>query len=85
MRLGFSQAFINFPDAQWLHPTHSLSTTPDGTIRGFTESTFVGTKTGADGMRYRVEARMIDVLDFDIHGKIQTKNAFRKDRAAIPL
>ncbi len=47
-----------------------------------TESTFVGTRTTAEGEKLRTEARMVDIFTFDSHGKIRVKNAFRKDRPA---
>lgn len=81
IRIGFSQAFINFPDAKWVDPIHFISS--DG-HHGITESTFIGTKTTPDGT-FRIEARMVDVFTFDINGKIKSKNAFRKDRPAIPV
>lgn len=59
--------------------------TTDGSVRAVTESTFVGTKTGPDNNQLRVEARMVDVFTFNAQGKIQVKNAFRKDRPAKPL
>ena len=43
------------------------------------ESTFTG--TAADGSR--VEADMVDVFTFK-NGKIQVKNAYRKQRPALP-
>lgn len=87
VREGFSQAFINFPDAQWLHPVHFLSPLSSKGIesRGVTESTFVGTKRTADGQQVRVEARMVDIFTFDERGKIKVKNAFRKDRPPFPV
>lgn len=80
VREGFSQAFINFPDARWIHPVHFLSSS-----RGVTESTFVGTRKTADGNYLKVEARMVDIFTFDEHGKIKVKNAFRKDRPPVPV
>lgn len=83
VRTGFEQAFINFPDAQWIHPVHfvmPVSTDPNEFPFGVTESTFVGTRTTPDGQRLRTEARMVDVFTFNDEGKIRVKNAFRKDR-----
>ncbi|MCG2606032.1 MAG: nuclear transport factor 2 family protein, partial [Achromobacter sp.] len=47
--------------------------------RGVSECTFTG--TAADGSR--VEADMVDVFTFQ-DGKIRVKNAFRKQRPALP-
>lgn len=80
VREGFSQAFVTFPDARWIHPVHFLSPS-----RGVTESTFVGTRKTADGSHLKVEARMVDIFTFDEQGKIKVKNAFRKDRPPFPV
>ncbi|MDO5057489.1 MAG: nuclear transport factor 2 family protein [Lautropia sp.] len=74
VREGFELAWKNFPDAAWLDGDHFVVGD-----RGVSESTFVGTK--ADGTR--IEARMVDVFTFK-DGKIAVKNAFRKDRPALP-
>ena len=74
MREGFALAWQTCPDAAWLDPVHFVHGD-----RGVTESTFRGTK--ADGTR--IEARMVDVFTFR-DGKIAVKNAFRKDRPALP-
>ena len=71
---GFKLAWTNFPDASWREGEHFVSGD-----RGVSESTFRGTK--ADGTR--VEARMVDVFTFR-DGKIAVKNAYRKDRPALP-
>ncbi len=71
---GFKLAWTTFPDAAWLDGDHFVSGD-----RGVSESTFRGTK--ADGTR--VEARMVDVFTFR-DGKIAVKNAYRKDRPALP-
>ena len=83
VKTGFSQAFINFPDAQWIDPVHfvmPVSSDSSELPRGVTESTFVGTRTTPDGQKLRIEARMVDVFTFNDEGKIRIKNAFRKDR-----
>jgi steroid delta-isomerase-like uncharacterized protein len=74
VREGFQQAWQTFPDASWLDAEHFVAGD-----RGVSECTFGGTK--ADGTR--VEARMVDVFTFR-NGKISVKNAFRKDRPALP-
>jgi ketosteroid isomerase-like protein len=73
VREGFQAAWQNFPDAAWLDGDHVVVGD-----RGFSESTFCGTK--ADGSR--VQARMVDVFTFK-DGKILIKNAYRKDRPAL--
>lgn len=88
VREGFSQAFITFPDAQWLDPVHFVAATDEtspSSPRAITESTFVGTRTTAEGEKLRTEARMVDVFTFNEFGKIRIKNAFRKDRAPIKV
>eukprot|EP01040_Poterioochromonas_malhamensis_P014969 gene14970-16668_t len=86
VRIGFSQAFIIFPDAQWLDPVHFIAARVEGEpVRAVTESTFVGTRTTAEGEKLRTEARMVDIFTFDSHGKIRVKNAFRKDRPAAKM
>jgi ketosteroid isomerase-like protein len=73
VRESFQLVWKNFPDAQWLDGEHFVSGD-----RAVSESTFCATKP--DGSR--IEARMVDV--FTLHdGKIQVKNAFRKDRPAF--
>lgn len=74
VREGFQLAWQTFPDAAWVDGVHFVVGD-----RGVSESTFKGTK--ADGSR--VEARMVDVFTFR-NGKIAVKNAFRKDRPALP-
>ena len=74
VREGFQAAWKNFPDAAWLDGDHFVCGD-----RGVSESTFCG--TGANGSR--IEARMVDVFTFR-DGKIAVKNAYRKDRPAIP-
>lgn len=69
---GFKAAWTNFPDAAWVDGEHMVMGD-----RGFSESTFKGTKP--DGSR--IEARMVDVFTFK-DGKILVKNAYRKDRPA---
>ena len=67
-------AWQNFPDAQWRNGRHWVCGE-----HGVSESTFTG--TAADGSR--VEADMVDVFTFK-NGKIQVKNAYRKQRPALP-
>jgi len=74
VRAAFAAAWQNFPDAQWRDGKHWVAGD-----RGVSESTFTG--TAADGSR--VEADMVDVFTFK-NGKIQVKNAFRKQRPALP-
>ncbi|HOL36200.1 MAG TPA: nuclear transport factor 2 family protein [Rubrivivax sp.] len=74
VREGFQLAWQTFPDAAWLDGEHFVCG-----HRGVSESTFKGTK--ADGTR--IEARMVDVFTFR-DGKIAVKNAYRKDRPALP-
>ncbi|WP_217274045.1 nuclear transport factor 2 family protein [Shewanella sp. VB17] len=75
VKTAFQLAWKNFPDAQWLDGDHFISGD-----RAVTESTFCGTK--ADGTR--VEARMVDIFTLR-DGKIQVKNAFRKDRPSLTV
>ena len=74
VREGFQLAWQTFPDAAWLDAEFFIAGD-----RGVMESTFCGTK--ADGTR--IEARMVDVFHFR-GDKIACKNAFRKDRPALP-
>ena len=74
VREGFQAAWQTFPDASWKEAEHFVAGD-----RGVSESTFRGTK--ADGTL--VEARMVDVFTFK-DGKIAIKNAYRKDRPALP-
>ena len=74
VREGFQLAWQTFPDAAWLDADIFIAGD-----RGVMESTFSGTK--ADGTR--IEARMVDVFQFRAN-KIVCKNAFRKDRPALP-
>ena len=73
VRAAFGQAWINFPDAQWLNGRHFVQGD-----RGVSEWTFAGTR--ADGSR--VEADGCDLFTFR-DGRIAVKNAFRKDRPAL--
>ncbi len=73
VRESFQQVWKNFPDAAWLDGIHFISGN-----RAVSESTFCATKP--DGSR--IEARMVDVFTLN-EGKIQVKNAFRKDRPAF--
>ncbi|MGF1698566.1 nuclear transport factor 2 family protein [Vibrio lamellibrachiae] len=73
VRESFQQVWKNFPDAAWLDGEHFVSGD-----RAVSESTFCATKP--DGSK--IEARMVDVFTLS-DGKIQVKNAFRKDRPAI--
>ncbi|MBU3593716.1 nuclear transport factor 2 family protein [Polynucleobacter sp. 71A-WALBACH] len=74
VRAAFESAWINFPDAQWLHDRHFVN----GNF-GVSEWTFTG--TAADGSR--VEADGVDIFTFK-DGKIQLKNVFRKNRPNLP-
>lgn len=74
VRAAFEAAWKNFPDAQWNNGRHWVAGE-----RGVSECTFTG--TAADGSR--VEADMVDVFTFQ-DGKIRVKNAFRKQRPALP-
>ena len=74
VRTAFESAWINFPDAQWIHDRHFIHEN-----FGVSEWTFTG--TAADGSR--VEADGVDVFTFK-DGKIQLKNVFRKNRPNLP-
>ena len=74
VRSAFESAWINFPDAQWIHDRHFVHEN-----FGVSEWTFTG--TAADGSR--VEADGVDVFTFK-DGKIQLKNVFRKNRPNLP-
>ena len=74
VRAGFAQAWKTFPDAQWTNGRHFVCGE-----RGVSEWTFVGTK--ADGTR--IHANGCDLFTFR-GGRIAVKNAFRKDRPALP-
>ncbi len=74
VRTAFESAWINFPDAQWIHDRHFVHEN-----FGVSEWTFTG--TAADGTR--VEADGVDVFTFK-DGKIQLKNVFRKNRPNLP-
>lgn len=74
VRTAFESAWINFPDAQWIHDRHFVHEN-----FGVSEWTFKG--TAADGSR--VEADGVDVFTFK-DGKIQLKNVFRKNRPNLP-
>lgn len=74
VRTAFESAWINFPDAQWIHDRHFVHEN-----FGVSEWTFTG--TAADGSR--VEADGVDIFTFK-DGKIQLKNVFRKNRPNLP-
>ncbi len=74
VRRAFAAAWQSFPDAQWRGARHFIAGD-----RGVSEWTFTG--TAADGTR--VEADGVDVFTFK-DGRIQVKNAFRKDRPRLP-
>ena len=74
VKAAFESAWINFPDAQWIHDRHFVHEN-----FGVSEWTFTG--TAADGSR--VEADGVDVFTFK-DGKIQLKNVFRKNRPNLP-
>lgn len=74
VRAAFAAAWAAFPDAQWRNARHFVAGD-----RGVSQWTFTG--TAADGTR--VEADGVDVFTF-VGGRIQVKNAFRKDRPRLP-
>ena len=74
VRKAFEAAWQTIPDAQWLN----AKCWGYGN-QGIMESTFTG--TAADGSR--IEANMVDLLEFK-DGKIILKNAFRKQRPHLP-
>jgi ketosteroid isomerase-like protein len=74
VRAAFESAWLNFPDAQWLNDRHFVNQN-----FGVSEWTFTG--TASDGSR--VEADGLDIFTFR-DGKIQLKNAFRKNRPNLP-
>lgn len=74
VKTAFESAWINFPDAQWIHDRHFVHEN-----FGISEWTFTG--TAADGSR--VEADGVDIFTFK-DGKIQLKNVFRKNRPNLP-
>jgi ketosteroid isomerase-like protein len=74
VRTAFASAWLNFPDAQWINDRHFVQ----GDF-GVSEWTFTG--TSQDGTR--VEADGVDIFTFK-NGKIQLKNAFRKNRPNLP-
>ncbi|BCL73421.1 conserved hypothetical protein [Vibrio nigripulchritudo MADA3029] len=73
LRDAFAVVWKNFPDVEWKDPVHFVSGD-----RAVTESTFCAT-TPEGG---KIEARMVDVFTVR-DGKIQVKNAFRKDRPVL--
>jgi ketosteroid isomerase-like protein len=75
VRAAFAQAWVNFPDAQWLNGRHFVHGD-----RGVSEWTFVGTRP--DGTR--IEADGCDLFSFR-DGRIAVKNAFRKDRPPVEV
>lgn len=75
VRESFKMVWHNFPDVAWLDADHFIAGD-----RAVSESTFCA--TNPDGSR--IEARMVDVFTFR-NGKIQVKNAFRKDRPTVKL
>ncbi|MBU3545602.1 nuclear transport factor 2 family protein [Polynucleobacter sp. MWH-Jannik1A5] len=74
VKAAFESAWINFPDAQWIHDRHFVH-------ENFGVSGWTFTGTAADGSR--VEADGVDVFTFK-DGKIQLKNVFRKNRPNLP-
>jgi ketosteroid isomerase-like protein len=74
VRAAFESAWLNFPDAMWINDRHFVEQN-----FGVSEWTFIGTST--DGSQ--VEADGVDIFTFK-NGKIQVKNAFRKNRPNIP-
>jgi ketosteroid isomerase-like protein len=73
VRAAFAQAWVAFPDAQWLNGRHFVQGS-----RGVSEWTFVGTRP--DGTR--IETDGCDLFTFR-DGRIAVKNAFRKDRPPV--
>ncbi len=73
VRQGLENAWKTAPDASWVDAEHHVIGD-----KGFTESTYMG--TSIDGVRS--EARMIDAFTFR-DGKIEVKNAFRKNRPPV--
>lgn len=71
---AFAAAWETFPNAQWQRGRHFVCGE-----RGVSEWTFTG--TAADGSR--IEADGVDIFTFR-DGKILVKNAFRKNRPALP-
>lgn len=74
VRAAFENAWINIPDAQWINDRHFVHEN-----FGLSEWTFIG--TAADGSR--IETDGVDIFTFK-NGKIQLKNAFRKNRPNLP-
>ena len=74
VRAAFESAWIHFPDAQWINDRHFVHDN-----FGVSEWTFTG--TAADGTR--IETDGVDIFTFK-DGKIQLKNAFRKNRPNLP-
>lgn len=74
VRAAFAAAWATMPDAQWRNGRHFVQ----GDF-GVSQWTFTGTR--ADGTR--VEADGVDIFTFR-DGRIAVKNAFRKDRPALP-
>lgn len=70
VRIGFSEAWIKYPDAQWENSRHFVHGD-----RGVSEWTFTG--TDENGMR--IEVNGCDLFTF-IDGKISIKNSYRKNR-----
>ena len=73
VRDGFSQAWINYPDARWNDPRHFVHGD-----RGVSEWTFTGTDN--NGMRSEVAG--CDLFTFR-DGQIAVKNSFRKHRPLV--
>jgi ketosteroid isomerase-like protein len=74
VRAGFAQAWATFPDAQWQSGRHFVCGD-----RGVSEWRFTGTRR--DGTH--IDANGCDIFTFR-DGRIAVKNAFRKDRPAMP-
>lgn len=71
---AFAAAWASVPDAQWRNGRH--------VVHGdFGVSEWLFTGTAADGSR--IETDGVDLFRFR-EGKIQTKNAFRKQRPNLP-
>jgi len=70
VRMGYAEAWKDFPDARWADARHFVSGN-----RGVSEWVFSGTQ--ADGKR--VEVTGCDIFTFR-GGKIAIKNSYRKNR-----
>ena len=76
VREAFKQTFANFPDARW------IPRAPDFVAgdRGVSEWTYQATRK-SDGVRFEMAG--VDIFTFR-DGLIAIKDAFRKERLAVP-